>query len=165
MSEARQRDVQRARHLRWFLALALVFILGVGLVLFYLLTLATDHRAVQPQTYTHLLVLNLGVAAVLAGVLVWLALRLLVRLRRRRFGSVLLLKLAAIFGLVGVVPGCTDLPGVVPVREPGHRNLVRCPGRDGLARRSRTRAHRARYRECRLGDQDAHAGGRNRQQL
>jgi nitrogen fixation/metabolism regulation signal transduction histidine kinase len=105
MSEARQRDVQRARHLRWFLALALVFILGVGLVLFYLLTLATDHRAVQPQTYTHLLVLNLGVAAVLAGVLVWLALRLLVRLRRRRFGSVLLLKLAAIFGLVGVVPG------------------------------------------------------------
>ena len=65
MSEARQRDLQRARHLRWFLALALVFILGVGLVLFYLLTLATDHRAVQPQTYTHLLVLNLGVAAVL----------------------------------------------------------------------------------------------------
>ncbi|WP_424895121.1 ATP-binding protein [Tepidimonas sp. HKU79] len=105
MSEARQRDLQRARHLRWFLALALVFILGVGLVLFYLLTLATDHRAVQPQTYTHLLVLNLGVAAVLAGVLVWLALRLLIRLRRRRFGSVLLLKLAAIFGLVGVVPG------------------------------------------------------------
>ncbi|WP_424858564.1 ATP-binding protein [Tepidimonas sp. HKU77] len=105
MSEARQRDLQRARHLRWFLALALVFILGVGLVLFYLLTLATDHRAVRPQTYTHLLVLNLGVAAVLAGVLVWLALRLLIRLRRRRFGSVLLLKLAAIFGLVGVVPG------------------------------------------------------------
>ena len=105
MSEARQRDAQRARRLRWFLALALVFTLGVGLVLFYLLTLATDHRAIQPQTYTRLLALNLGVAAVLAAVLVWLGVRLLVRLRRRRFGSVLLLKLAAIFGLVGVVPG------------------------------------------------------------
>ncbi|TSE28278.1 Alginate biosynthesis sensor protein KinB [Tepidimonas thermarum] len=105
MSEAHTRDAQRARHLRWFLALALVFILGVGLVLFYLLALATDHRAVQPATYSRLLVLNLGVAAVLAGVLLWLAARLVVRLRRRRFGSWLLLKLAAIFGLVGVVPG------------------------------------------------------------
>lgn len=105
MSDARARDAVRARNLRWFLALALVFILGVGLVLFYLLTLATDHRAVEPETYTRLLVLNLGVAAVLAAVLVWLATRLLVRLRRGRFGSGLLLKLAAIFGLVGVVPG------------------------------------------------------------
>ena len=105
MNDARTRDAQRVRHLRWFLALALLFILGVGLVLFYLLTLATDHRAVEPRAYTRLLVLNLGVAAVLAAVLVWLAARLVLRWRRRRFGSALLLKLAAIFGLVGVVPG------------------------------------------------------------
>ncbi|MGQ9725007.1 MAG: ATP-binding protein [Tepidimonas sp.] len=105
MSDARARDAERARNLRWFLALALIFVLGVGLVLFYLLILATDHRAFQPQTYTRLLVLNLGVAAVLAAVLVWLAARLIVRLRRRRFGSWLLLKLAAIFALVGFVPG------------------------------------------------------------
>ncbi|MFN3612422.1 MAG: PAS domain-containing sensor histidine kinase, partial [Tepidimonas sp.] len=105
MSNARERDAVRARNLRWFLALGLLFILGVGLVLFYLLTLATDHRAVKPETYTRLLILNLGVAATLAGVLLWLAARLIVRLRRGRFGSGLLLKLAAIFGLVGVVPG------------------------------------------------------------
>lgn len=98
-------DEARARNLRWFLALAVVFILGVGLVLFYLLALATDHRAFQRENYTRLLVLNLGVATVLGAVLVWLAARLLARLRRRRFGSRLLLKLAAIFGLVGVVPG------------------------------------------------------------
>lgn len=105
MSNARERDAVRARNLRWFLALGLLFILGVGLVLFYLLTLATDHRAVKPETYTRLLILNLGVAATLAGVLLWLAARLIVRLRRGRFGSGLLLKLAGIFGLVGVVPG------------------------------------------------------------
>lgn len=90
MSNARERDAVRARNLRWFLALGLLFILGVGLVLFYLLTLATDHRAVKPETYTRLLILNLGVAATLAGVLLRLAARLIVRLRRGRFGSGLL---------------------------------------------------------------------------
>ncbi|TSE35784.1 sensor histidine kinase [Tepidimonas charontis] len=105
MSDARARDAIRARNLRWFLALGLVFILAVGLVLFYLLALSTDHRALEPVTYTRLIVLNAAVAVVLAAVLVWLAVLLAIRLRRRRFGSVLLFKLAAIFGLVGVVPG------------------------------------------------------------
>jgi len=105
VNEARLRDARRARNLRWFLALALVFILALGLVLFYLLALSTDHRTLDATAYTWLLVLNVAVAAVLAAVLLWLALRLALRLRRGRFGSVLLLKLAAIFGLVGVVPG------------------------------------------------------------
>ncbi|TSE24451.1 Sensor protein ZraS [Tepidimonas sediminis] len=105
MSDAALRDARRAHRLRWFVALGVVFMLGVGLVLFVLLALATDHRAVAPQTYGRLLLLNLAVAAVLLAVLLWLGLRLLVRLRRGRFGSRLLLKLAAIFALVGVAPG------------------------------------------------------------
>ena len=45
------------------------------------------------------------VASALLLVLLWMAIRLAVRWRQRQFGSRLLLKLAAIFGLVGVVPG------------------------------------------------------------
>ena len=44
-------------------------------------------------------------ATVLALVILWGVFRLLSRLRRGKFGSRLLIKLAAIFGLVGVVPG------------------------------------------------------------
>ena len=44
-------------------------------------------------------------ASALLLVLLWMAIRLAVRWRQRKFGSRLLLKLAAIFGLVGVVPG------------------------------------------------------------
>ncbi|TSE21176.1 sensor histidine kinase [Tepidimonas aquatica] len=102
---AAARDAQRAQRLRWFVALGVLFMLGVGLVLFYLLALATDHRSYATPAYGRLLALNLGVAAVLLAVLVWLAARLLARLRRGRFGSRLLLKLAAIFALVGVAPG------------------------------------------------------------
>ena len=45
------------------------------------------------------------VAGLLLVGLVWGASRLMIRLRQGQFGSRLLLKLAAIFGLVGVVPG------------------------------------------------------------
>ncbi len=90
---------------RWLLGLGLVFMGGLALVLFFLLTLATDHRAFEAAGYVNLLWLNLTVAAVLGLVLLWLAVRLLVRWRRKRFGSRLLVKLAAIFALVGFVPG------------------------------------------------------------
>ncbi len=90
---------------RWLIGLGLVFMCGMALVLFFLLALATDHRTFQTQDYTSLLLLNVGVAAVLALVLLWLAARLLIRLRRKRFGSRLLLKLAAIFAVVGFLPG------------------------------------------------------------
>jgi nitrogen fixation/metabolism regulation signal transduction histidine kinase len=89
----------------WVLGLTLVFIAGVALVLFFLLMLATDHRSFYEHNYTRLLLLNGAVAAVLLLVIVWLAARLVLRLRQRRFGSRLLFKLAAIFGLVGFVPG------------------------------------------------------------
>ena len=89
----------------WAMGVTLVFIGGLALVLFFLLMLATDHRAFYESNYTKLLLVNGAVAGVLLLVILWLAVRLAVRLHRRRFGSRLLLKLAAIFGLVGLVPG------------------------------------------------------------
>ncbi|HEX5805562.1 MAG TPA: ATP-binding protein [Macromonas sp.] len=90
---------------RWAVGLALVFMSGVGLVLFFLLTLATDQRAFSEGSYARLLQLNVAVAAVLLFIILWFTVRLFGRLRQRRFGSRLLLKLAAIFALVGLVPG------------------------------------------------------------
>lgn len=90
---------------RWLLGTALVFMGGIALVLFFLLTLATDHRAFEATGYTSLVWLNVGVASVLGLVLLWLTVGLASRWRRKRFGSRLLVKLAAIFALVGFVPG------------------------------------------------------------
>lgn len=90
---------------RWLLGLGLVFISGLALVLFFLLTLATDHRAFEAEGYIHLVWLNVGIASVLGLVLLWLLVKLVMRWRRKRFGSRLLVKLAAIFSLVGFVPG------------------------------------------------------------
>lgn len=90
---------------RWAVGLAMVFMVGVAMVLFFLLTLATDHRAFYEVNYTRLVLVNVAVAAVLLLVILWLSVRLAIRLKRKRFGSRLLLKLAAIFGLVGFFPG------------------------------------------------------------
>ena len=81
-------------------------VIGVlGLVLLLLLMQATNNRELYERHYAWLFGLNVLVAAILLVVLLWMALRLLVRWRQRRFGSRLLIKLAAIFALVGVVPG------------------------------------------------------------
>ena len=55
--------------------------------------------------YVWLFWVNVALASTLVLVIVVAAVRLLWRVSRGRFGSRLLLKLAAIFGLVGVVPG------------------------------------------------------------
>ena len=78
---------------------------GLGLVLLFLLTLATRNRALYEQNFVWLASLNVAVAALLLLAIVWLAVRLALRFRLRKFGSRLLLKLAAIIGLVGVLPG------------------------------------------------------------
>nr|WP_236966405.1 ATP-binding protein [Hydrogenophaga sp. SL48] len=84
---------------------ALVFMTGLGMVLLFLLTLATRNRAFYEQNFAWLAAVNVAVAVLLFLVIVWLAMRLIMRLRRGKFGSQLLLKLAAIIGLVGVLPG------------------------------------------------------------
>ncbi|MCW8176863.1 HAMP domain-containing protein [Verminephrobacter aporrectodeae subsp. tuberculatae] len=78
---------------------------AIGMVLLFLLTLATNNRALYERNYAWLFGVNVLVALLLLAVLVWVAVRLGVRLRKGRFGSRLLVKLAAIFGLVGLLPG------------------------------------------------------------
>ncbi len=91
--------------LRWLLVISAAVVLGLGLVLLFLLTQATDNRELYERNYRQLFGLNVVVATLLMGVIVWLSGRLLLRLRQGKFGSRLLLKIAATFALVGFVPG------------------------------------------------------------
>ncbi len=90
---------------RWTLGVGAGVVLALSLVLLFLLTLATGNRELYERNYDRLLVLNIAVAALLLLVIGWIVLRLYLRLRQGRFGSRLLLKLAAIFALVGLMPG------------------------------------------------------------
>ncbi len=77
----------------------------IGLVLLYMLTQATNNREMYEQNYARLFSVNVVVAGSLLLAIVWVALRLLQRVRQGRFGSRLLVKIATIFALVGVAPG------------------------------------------------------------
>ena len=90
---------------RWGLIVSLVAATGVAMVLAFLLSIATDNRLFYEQHFQWLFWVNLLVAALLMLVIGIAATRLLVRVQRGKFGSRLLLKLAAIFALVGVLPG------------------------------------------------------------
>lgn len=90
---------------RWAWIVALVAVTGAGLVLAFLLSVATNSPALYERHYVWLFWVNVTVAALLALVIGIAAVRLVVRVRRRKFGSRLLLKLASIFALVGVLPG------------------------------------------------------------
>lgn len=90
---------------RWAIVAALVFMAGVFMVLLFLLTVATRNRDLYEQNFGWLVAVNSAVAAVLLVVILWLLGRLWLRLRRGKFGSRLLVKLAGIIGLVGFLPG------------------------------------------------------------
>jgi len=90
---------------RWLLVVSAAVVLALGLVLLFLLTQATDNRQLYEQNYSQLFGLNVVVAALLMGVILWLAARLILRFRQGKFGSRLLLKIAATFALVGLFPG------------------------------------------------------------
>ena len=85
-------------------ALAIAMVL-IGLLLLYLLTQATNNREMYEENYAQLFTINLLVASVLGIFIAWTAWRLYQRVRQGRFGSRLLIKIAAIFALVGVAPG------------------------------------------------------------
>ncbi|RYH69873.1 MAG: HAMP domain-containing protein [Alcaligenaceae bacterium] len=91
--------------MRWALGVGAALVTAIGLVLMFLLAQATNNRALYEQNYARLFGINVVVAGLLVLVLAWVAFRLLRRLRQGKFGSRLLIKLAAIFALVGVVPG------------------------------------------------------------
>jgi nitrogen fixation/metabolism regulation signal transduction histidine kinase len=90
---------------RWTVGVGAGVVVALGLVLLFLLTQATGNRELYERNYALLLGLNVAVAVLLLLVIGWIALRLMLRLRQGRFGSRLLVKLAAIFALVGLMPG------------------------------------------------------------
>ena len=96
---------RQSRAVRWAVGVGAAIMSAIGMVLLFLLTLATNNRALYERNYAWLFGVNVLVALLLLGVLVWVAVRLGMRLRKGRFGSRLLVKLAAIFGLVGLLPG------------------------------------------------------------
>lgn len=90
---------------RWGWVVAAVAFTGVALVLLFVLSLTGDSGSFVERHITWLFWLNLAVAALLSLVIVLATVRLVVRKRRGKFGTNLLIKLAGIFALVGVLPG------------------------------------------------------------
>ncbi len=93
------------RQARYAWILSIVAVTAAGLVLAFLLSVATNNPELYERHYVWLYWVNVTVASSLVLVIVVSGTRLLLRVQRGRFGSRLLLKLAAIFALVGVVPG------------------------------------------------------------
>jgi nitrogen fixation/metabolism regulation signal transduction histidine kinase len=97
--------LQNARAVRWAIGVGAAVVVAIGIVLLFLLAQATNNRELYEQNYGRLFAINMVVAGVLLAVILWVGWRLGSRLRRGKFGSRLLVKLAAIFALVGFVPG------------------------------------------------------------
>ena len=95
----------RSRAMRWAVGTGAAIMVSISLVLLFLLTQATNNRAMYERNYARLFVVNVVVATLLLAVIGWIGIRLFVRLRRGRFGSRLLMKLAIIFGVLGFLPG------------------------------------------------------------
>ncbi|NDC60730.1 MAG: HAMP domain-containing protein [Betaproteobacteria bacterium] len=93
------------RHRSWLLGVALTILMSLAMVLMVLLTQATQQWDVYEQNFSLLFGLNAVFAVLLLLVITWFAWRLVQRLRQGKFGSRLLVKLAATFALVGILPG------------------------------------------------------------
>ena len=104
-SASAETAARASKAVRWAVGVGAATMVAIGMVLLFLLTLATNNRALYERNYAWLFGVNVLVAVLLLGVLAWIAVRLILRLRKGRFGSRLLVKLAAIFGLVGLLPG------------------------------------------------------------
>ena len=94
-----------SRAVRRTVAIGSVSMVAIGMVLLYMLMQATNNRDLYERNYALLFYVNVAVAAVLFVAITWVAYRLYQRVRQGRFGSRLLVKLAAIFALVGFMPG------------------------------------------------------------
>ena len=90
---------------RWGWLVASVAFTGVVLVLAFVLALTGEAPAFYERQFVWLFWLNIAVASLLALVVLLAALRLAVRKRQGKFGTLLLIRLAGIFALVGVLPG------------------------------------------------------------
>ena len=90
---------------RWAWTVSLVAATGVVLVLAFVLSLTTEDDLSFERHFFWLFWVNVAVAVLLALVIGFVAVRLTMRLRRRKFGSRLLIRLAGIFAMVGLLPG------------------------------------------------------------
>ena len=104
-TEQARKAADRTVRRRWAWLAASVFMLALAMVLMFMLTTATDNRALYEANYARLLAVNVLVALVLLAIIVWAMLRLVARFRRKKFGSRLLAKIAGVFALVGMLPG------------------------------------------------------------
>jgi len=95
-----------SRGLRWGLVVVTASMVAIGLVLLFLLTQATNNQVFYERNYTRLFIINVAVAVLLLGVIAWIVWRLIWRLRRGRFGSRLLIRLAAILHWWGCFRAC-----------------------------------------------------------
>ena len=93
------------RTFRWIIGIGLTAMVIIGLVLLFLLTQATTNRDLYERNYANLFIVNVVVASLLLLVIIWIAYRLIKRLVQKKFGSRLLVKLAAVFALAGFAPG------------------------------------------------------------
>ncbi|MEI7786583.1 MAG: PAS domain-containing sensor histidine kinase, partial [Betaproteobacteria bacterium] len=94
-----------SRAWRWSVGVGLGVVAALSLVLLFMLAQATGNRELYERYYAILFVLNVAVAGLLLAVIAWAVVRMGLRLKRGKFGSRLLVKLAAIFALVGLLPG------------------------------------------------------------
>ncbi|MCZ2292947.1 MAG: HAMP domain-containing protein [Burkholderiales bacterium] len=97
------------RSARWTWVVALTAVIGLVLVLSFVVQMGVQGSGspAGERRFVWLFWANVAVATLLTLVIGFAALRLAARLRRGKFGSRLLIKLAGIFALVGLLPGLT----------------------------------------------------------
>ena len=97
--------LKATRAARWAWSVALIAATGAALVLAFVLSFGTQDGGLYEKQFVWLFWVNVAVAVLLLLVLGVVGVRLLLRVRRGKFGSRLLVKLAGIFALVGLLPG------------------------------------------------------------
>jgi nitrogen fixation/metabolism regulation signal transduction histidine kinase len=90
---------------RWGWTVAALATTGAALVLAFVLSISGPESQRYERQFAWLFWINVAVAALLTLVIGLVAVRMVLRLRRGKFGSRLLLKLAGIFAIVGLLPG------------------------------------------------------------
>lgn len=93
------------RSSRWLMLVGVLSLAVMGIGLLVLMTQATGNRDSYNENFEWLVITNTVVASGLLVTILWGMVRMLRSLRKKQFGSRLLVKLAGIFGLVGVLPG------------------------------------------------------------
>ena len=94
-----------ARAARWGWTVATLATTGAVLVIAFVLSFSTAEGGFYEREFVWLFWVNVAVALLLLAVIVLVVVRMTRRVRRGKFGSRLLIKLAGIFALVGVLPG------------------------------------------------------------